>query len=141
MTVLHRSCARFPTHQRQEGGQRGIQHVFHYLVDFIVVTRPASPNCREAIGILNEACAYLNVPIADHKCDGPTTCLTFLEIEVDTIAGQLCLPTDKLHSLQILLAEWGDRKACTRRELESLAGVLNHASKLCVRDGHFYVAC
>ena len=81
--------------------QRGIQHVFHYLDDFIVVARPASSDCRKAIGILNEACAYLSVPIADHKRDGPTTCLTFLGIEVDTMAGQLRLPTEKLHLLPI----------------------------------------
>ena len=120
--------------------QRRIQHVFHYLDDFIVVARPASPNCREAIGILNEPCAYLGVPIADHKCDGPTTCLTFLEIEVDTIAGQLHLPTDKLHRLQTLLAEWGDRKACTQRELESLVGLLNHACKV-VHSGWSFLRC
>ena len=118
--------------------QRGIRHVFHYLDDFIVVARPASPDCRIAIGILNEACTYLGVPIADHKRDGPTTCLTFLGIEVDTMAGQLRLPTEKLHRLQSLLAEWGNRKACTRRELESLTGLLNHACKV-VRSGRSFL--
>ena len=118
--------------------QRGIQHIFHYLDGFIVVALPSSPNCREAIVILNEACAYLYVPIADHKCDGPTTCLTFLGIEADTIAGQLRLPTDKLHRLQTLVAERGDRKVCTQRELESLAGLLNHACKV-VRSGRSFL--
>ena len=33
-----------------------------------------------------------------------------------------------------LLATWGDRRACSRRELESLVGLLNHACKV-VRPG------
>ena len=32
------------------------------------------------------------------------------------------------------LEEWGDRRACTRMELESLIGLLNHACKV-VRPG------
>ena len=51
--------------------------------------------------------------------DPETTCLTFLGIEVDTVAAQLRLPADKLQRLVASLTEWGDRKACTRRELES----------------------
>ena len=81
--------------------KRGVRHVFHYL----------------SRGLL---CAFLRILIAEHKRDGPTTCFTFLGIEVDTIAGQLRLPADKLDRLQTLLREWGDRNVCQRRELESL---------------------
>ena len=59
--------------------RRGIQHVFHYLDDFIVVAPPASPDCAIALDILNES--------------------------------------------------WGDRKAYARKELESLIGLLNHATR------------
>ena len=118
--------------------RRGIQHVFHYLDDFIIVAPPASPDCAIALDILNESCAYLGLPIAEHKRDGPTTCLTFLGIEVDTMASQLRLPTDKLQRLKTLLADWGDRKACARKELESLIGLLNHACKV-VRAGRSFL--
>ena len=110
--------------------QRGIQHVFHYLDDFIVVARPATPDCAEAVGTIDETCARLGIPIAEHKRDGPTTCLTFLGIEIDTIAAQLRLPADKLGCLQTTLSNWGNRKACLRRELESKIGLLNHACKV-----------
>ena len=114
--------------------QRGIQHVFHYLDDFIMVARLVAPDCAEAVRTIDETCARLGIPIAEHKRDGPTTCLTFLEIEIDTIAYQLRLPADKLSRLQTLLTNWGDRKACSRRELESLMGLLNHTCKV-VRAG------
>ena len=116
----------------------GVRYVFHYLDDFLVVGPPASPECAEALAQLDSACARLGVPIAEHKRAGPTTCLTFLGIEVDTVDGQLRLPADKLDRLKSLLQEWGDKKACGRRDLESLIGVLNHACKV-VRCGRTFL--
>ena len=66
--------------------RRGIQHIFHYVDDFIAVACPAAPDCAEAVGIVDAACARLRIPIAEHKRDGPTTCLIFLGIEIDRIA-------------------------------------------------------
>ena len=36
--------------------------------------------------------------------------------------------------LQALLRQWGDRKVCSRKDLESLVGMLNHSCKV-VRAG------
>ena len=44
---------------------------------------------------------------------------------MDTLAGQLRLPQPKLQWLLSMLEEWGDRKCCSRRELESQIGHLN----------------
>ena len=77
----------------------------------------------------------MGVPTAAHK---RTTCLVFLGIIIDTQLGELRLPADKLARLVILLEEWGDRKACARKELESLIGLLNHACKV-VRSGRSFL--
>ena len=116
----------------------GVRHVFHYLDDFIVVGPPGSSECAEALKTLDRTFAQLGVPIADHKRDGPTTCITFLGIEIDTVSSQLRLPDEKLLRLRSLLTEWGDRKACNRRDLESLVGTLNHACKV-VRSGRAFL--
>lgn len=84
----------------------GIPHLKHYLDDFIIIAPPLSPLCSHYLDILNRECQRLGVPIADHKRDGPTTCLTFLGIEIDTEAGQLWLPADKLARLVSTLREW-----------------------------------
>ena len=118
--------------------QRGVEHVSHYLDDFIVWGPPASPRCQEALDKMVEHCARLGVPLARHKTVGPTSSLTFLGITVDTEANELRLPEDKLTRLKTLLTEWGDRKACSRRELESLVGTLNHACKV-VRPGRAFL--
>ena len=116
----------------------GIPLIRHYLDDFIIIAPAQSPRCEEYLSILNRECTALGIPIADHKRDGPTTCLTFLGIEVDTIAGELRLPSDKMQRLKQLLLEWGNKKSCRRKELESLIGLLNHACKV-VRPGRSFL--
>ena len=100
-----------------------------------MVGAPETEQCAEARSLLDSACRRLGIPIAEHKRERPTTCLVFSGIEVDTATFQLRLPDDKLHRLRSRLAEWGDRKACPRKELESL---LNHACKV-VRSGRSFL--
>ena len=114
--------------------QSGIRYIEHYLDDFIIVAPPKSQQCAEDLETLEAVCEELGVPLASHKKDGPTTRLSFLGIELDTVAGELRLPADKLSRLQYLLQEWVLKKVCTRKELESLIGLLNHACKV-VRSG------
>ena len=64
----------------------GIRFVSYYLDDFIVVAPPRSEECLRAVGALDLVCAKLGVPMAPHKRDGPTTCLIFLGIQIDTVA-------------------------------------------------------
>ena len=73
---------------------------------------------------------FIRVPLAVNKEQGPTTCLTFLGIEIDSVTAQLRLPSDKLQRLLSTLALWGDKKVCLCRELESLIGSLNRACKV-----------
>eukprot|EP00731_Ephydatia_muelleri_P000369 Em0001g369a len=109
---------------------RGIAHVFHYLDDFTIVGSPSSDECMRALSVMRQACVELGIPLAEHKTEGPATRITFLGIMIDTTAGQLSLPPEKLARVQSLLADWGDRKSCSKKELESLIGTLNHACKV-----------
>ena len=114
--------------------QRGINCVLHYLDDFIIVAPPESHKCQEDLTTLLQAASALGIPIAGQKTEGPATSLVFQGIEVDTVAGELCLPRDKLQRLKDLLHQCGSRRVCTRRELETLVGLLNHASCVVVRS-------
>ena len=64
--------------------------------------------------------------------------LTFLGIEMDTENLILCLPVDKLTTLKELVREWLSKKACTLRDLQSLAGKLQHACKV-VQPGRTFL--
>ena len=118
--------------------REGVERVFHYLDDFIIVGPPASDQCQADLESLERTCSRLGVPLAVHKHDGPATKLTFLGIEIDTMEAILRLPEGKLRWLVSTLSEWGDKKVCTRRELESLVGLLNHVCKV-VQPGRSFL--
>jgi len=117
---------------------RGILEVDHYLDDFIIIGPPQSKGCANSLEVLLETCRQLGVPVAVHKCQGPTTCLEFLGIEIDTIAMELRLPQDKLTRLRTLIGEWRLRKACQKKDLQRLVGHLCHACKV-VRPGRRFL--
>ena len=94
--------------------QRGVSYIAHYLDDFITVGPPNSDQCRRNQTILFDTCKELGVPLAPHKSVGPTTCLVFLGIEIDSRAMELRLPQDKLQALKELLAEWQLRRSAPK---------------------------
>ena len=96
----------------------GVRNVFHYLDDFVVLGTPGTFECQSALEKLRFRCSDLGILLAAHKLEGPSTCVTFLSIVIDTATGELRLPPEKLVYLHNLLSEWGDGKACSRRELE-----------------------
>ena len=80
----------------------------------------------------------LGVPVASHKTEGPWTCIAFLGIFIDTGSFELRLPTKKIVCIRALLQSWIHKRACMRRELESLLGHLSHATSV-VRPGCTFV--
>ena len=116
----------------------GVRTLFHYLDDFLIVARPASSQCSEDLHKLLEVFAHLRVPIVNEKLEGPATSLTFLGIALDTERMELHLPYDKLTELQALLTRWHSWRYCRVRDLRSLAGKLQHASKV-VRPGRTFL--
>lgn len=87
--------------------RRGVRYCEHYLDDFILIGAPGTRECHAALEVLDEVCGQLGVPMAAHKREEPTTCLTFLGIEINTMTGTLSLPKKKLDRLVALLAQWG----------------------------------
>jgi hypothetical protein len=88
---------------------------------------------------VNAIFGRLGLLIAIRKLEGPTLCLIFLGIEIDTWAMELRLPLEKLRELQALLEAWlSGQQSRTRDELESLTGKLNHACAV-VRPGKTFM--
>ena len=106
---------------------RGATNIFHYIDDFIMVGSPQSEVCELSLRIFAHTCDTLGMPIAHEKTKGPATRLTVLGIELDTLAMEMRLPSEKLERLSTLLKHWRGRKADFRKDLKSLAGMLQHA--------------
>ena len=109
---------------------RGITAVIHYLDDYLLFGDPGSHECAEALSLALRLCSGLGVPVAVHKLEGPATVLTFLGILLDTLKLEIRLPDDKLFRLKALFRSWRMKKCCTKRELLSLIGQLQHACRV-----------
>ena len=74
----------------------------------------------------------------DKSCP-PTTCMTFLGIEVNTLTLTISIPADKLQEILEVLAQWNDKVEASLKQVQKLAGLLNFACK-CVRSGRIYLS-
>ncbi len=116
----------------------GVTDVDHHLDDYITIGPPHDATCKENLAVILATCESLGVPLAAEKLEGPSTCLTFLGIEIDTSAGVLRLPAEKLVRIQEELLKWSKRRTWRRKQLESLIGLLQHACKV-VRPGRSFL--
>jgi hypothetical protein len=111
-----------------------------YLDDFCVVD-PAE-SCARVMGTLVALLAELGLPLQEEKflTEGiPSTCITFLGIEVDSVTMELRLPEDKKIELRRLLQNWRGRSRARVREIQSLAGTLGFAASV-IRPARLYTA-
>ena len=111
--------------------------VVHYIDDFLFVIEQLG-DARAALTTALALCETLGVPISASKTEGPSTALTFLGIRLDTQAMRISLDDGKLAKLRSLLTDWEGRRTATKKELQSLCGVLCFACKV-VRPGRSFL--
>ena len=116
----------------------GVDPIFHYLDDFLVIGAPGSPEYDAYLAILPAILERLGVPIAPEKLESPPSCLTFLEIEIDSISMEMQLPESKLRERRMLLYVWVHKRSCQKRDLCSLIGKLQHTAKV-VQPGETFL--
>lgn len=72
--------------------------------------------------------------ISQHKLAPPTRKLTFLDIELDTVACSMTLPQEKLHECQAVISSFLHKRRATKNQLQRLAdkpgGKLNWACRV-----------
>ena len=61
-----------------------VRNVVHYLVDFFTVGESGTNTCQENMNKMVTLCETLGVPQKEEKMEGPTTCITFLGIKLDS---------------------------------------------------------
>jgi hypothetical protein len=112
----------------------GIDDSFHYLDDYFFAGPAATDACLNALLDMLTLCNAVNAPLKPEKVIGPSTLLTLLGIELDTVHMQARLPEEKLAALLeellhfSLLPESG--RTCSKRQLLSLIGKLAFACKV-----------
>ena len=61
-------------------------YVIHYLDDFLFAEPANNSCCKHTLEMSKSVCSHLGIKIKTEKCVGPTTRITFLGIEIDTLS-------------------------------------------------------
>ena len=112
--------------------KQGVFPTIHYLDDFLTMGPASSNKCQENLTSIQQLCIDLGIPLAQKKLEGPTHCLMFLGIEIDTRLSVARLPRDKLTRIKSELHHWLKKRRATKRQILSLVGLLQHVSKVVV---------
>ena len=107
-----------------------LKKAWNAFITTLMISSYGPPRIEPMPSTLKALCAYLGVPLAPEKKDGPSPVLIFLSIIIDTIRGKLGLQADKLQRLLDTVLTWLSKRTCTRWELESIIGTLQHACKI-----------
>ena len=112
-----------PTHLQSVLGQLINQHPnlvehTHRLSCCLILPPPIQPCIHTA---------YMQMPM--EKVEGPSMQLSFLGITLDTVCMEARFPVDKLIRIKEMTILWLDKKKATKREILSLVGLLQHATK------------
>lgn len=116
----------------------GISNILHLLDDFLTIDSPDFEATR-TMALVHHVFAKLGIPLSDKKTMGPSTELEYLGIILDTNRMEARLPEEKLVRISQLVQQFSTRKSCTKRELLSLLGHLNFASRV-VLPGRSFVS-
>ena len=131
-----------------------IEFILHLLDDFLIIV-PSYEVCSQSLDLFLSLCSYLGIPMAPEKTVGPSTTLSFVGIELDSISMEARLPHDKIKKCTTLISHFLRRKKVTLKELQSLIGLLNSACAvvqpgraflrrlidltICIRSGHHLI--
>ncbi len=108
---------------------RGATWIRHYIDDFITVGKEGGGECNQNFRLVKQVCQEAGMPTEPEKDEGPATVLVFLGMELDSEKLEIRLPQEKLDRLRSTLRGVRGMKACRKRQLLSVIGILSHACK------------
>jgi len=98
--------------------------------EFFTCDSATSP-CARNLDIMTKTCVDLGFTLNPSKFVHPSTCLTLLGIEIDSIRQETRIEASRLNDTLALLAAWEGRTHCTKRQLQSLLGTLDFICNVC----------
>jgi hypothetical protein len=102
----------------------GIETLDHYLDDFIFAGSESNNNCKILMDTFMNISSKLGVPIAENKTVWPTTFLTFLGLDIDTLIMVVKIPADKLCKLKAGIQSIVKVKKIKLKDIESVVGLM-----------------
>lgn len=103
--------------------------IIHFLDDFLMAGKQGTNDCQALLDQFHQCLQRLSVPIATEKTEGPTTCLIFLGLEIDSVEMVVRIPMNKLIEIRVKITEMLKKEKVTLRCMQSLIGALNFACR------------
>ena len=115
-----------------------ISIIFHLLDDFLTVQQ-SNTSGHKTMALLTMIFDRLNIPISKKKTIGPTTCLEYLGIILDTESMEARLPEDNVSRIIDFIESFLRNRSVRKREFLQLLGHFNFAARV-VLPGRSFVA-
>ena len=116
---------------KQEG-----HSIWNYIDDFLCVSLPSKID--HSYSRLQELLSGLGLTVSAKKLVPPGTKVICLAILVDTVDLSVSIPEEKLQLLKDTCKKWSSKHVCTKRELQSLLGLLLYVAK-CIKYARFFL--
>ena len=113
-------------------------HVHCYLDDFVGVA-PDKASADEAYGALIDLAATLGLALSPAKCHPPDKKVEWLGFEISAANMMVTIPEAKLTDILADCNDWLSKKSSTRRQLQRLAGRLQHIAR-CVAPARRFMS-
>ena len=102
-----------------------------YLDDFVGL-ESSRAKAEEAYERFTKLTQELGLELAKEKCTPPATSTKWLGFILDIVAMSITLPKDKLNEVIDDCKQWAHKKTASRKQIQSLAGKLQHVTK-CIK--------
>ena len=86
--------------------RRTITSGIHYLDDFLFLGVANSSECAENLATALRTCNCLGVPVVAKNLERPSSCLVFLELQLNSDVGMIRLPQAKLRRTCPMVSDW-----------------------------------
>ena len=115
--------------------QKGFR-VIDYIDDYVGVGVPhvAHASYASLFNLMQE----LGLTISDKKLVPPSTKVVCLGVIINTEEGTVSIPPDKLRQINDTVKDWLTKRTCTKRQLQSLLGLLLYVHK-CVKPARAFL--
>ena len=100
------------------------QHIVHILDDFLFLSSAEADSCQSDLDSFLRFCDHIGVPIKQEKTASARIVITFMGLELDSVAMEARLPADKLSKVRGKLLHLSRSRKVTLNELRSLLGLL-----------------
>lgn len=116
----------------------GVENVFHYLDDFLCISNNDKDFARTQKETMITACDMSGLPVNFKKVHGPTTCIEFLGIMINTETMTLSMSAERLDNVKKELSFWRGKNQGTKRQLLSLLGKLVFLGRV-IKPGRIFL--